>query len=320
MTHSDITGDTVLLIGSTSGIGARMLERLTHRTPTPHLVLMARNAAELARGVAAARSRGGSAEGIAIDLSDLRSVASAVDDLRRSRERGDIGPIDAALLNAGAQFADRRQMGAQGFELTFTVNVIAQHLLLRSLEPLLAPGGHVVVMGSSTHRGAKASFGLVPDPEWRDPAELAAPDPASTAPKGSRERARGGVAYATSKLALVTVAHDWADRLAGSGRRLDVYDPGLIPGTGLGRDLPAPMYWVWKHIMPAMSMLPGASTARTTARHAVELALGDVFPDLNDGYVEIGRLTAAEAVTFDEDRRRRLWDWLEHAVDSFATR
>ena len=64
-----------------------------------------------------------------------------------------------------AQFVDRRRTGAQGYELTFTVNVIAQHLLLRGLEPLLARDAHVVLMGSSTHRGKKATFNLVPDPQ-----------------------------------------------------------------------------------------------------------------------------------------------------------
>lgn len=127
-------------------------------------------------------------------------------------------------------------------------------------------------------------------------------------------REPGGTAYATSKLALVTLSHDWAERLGASGRRLNVYDPGLVAGTGLGRDMRPHEYWVWRRVMPALSLLPGATTRRRTARHLVRLALGDTHTSLHDGYVEIGRVTQAESVTFDPTRRRDLWEWCEEAL------
>ncbi|MFM9877959.1 MAG: SDR family NAD(P)-dependent oxidoreductase [Rhodoglobus sp.] len=321
MTVTDIASPTVLLTGPTSGIGAAMLERLNVHPARPSLVLMARDAAALDHAVSLARSRGLGAEGIRVDLADLSSVRDALAELAEAVEAGRISPIDAALLNAGAQFTSRRKTGAEGHELTFTINVIAQHLLLRGLEPLLSPSGSVVIMGSSTHRGKRASFNLVPDPVWEAPDRLATPDAPSDAPqKLAAERERGGVAYATSKLALVTLSHDWAERLAASGRRLNTYDPGLVPGTGLGKDMPGYMYWVWKNVMPAMRVLPGATTSRTTSRHAVALALGDEYPELGDGYVEIGRLTKAEPVTLDLERRRALWEWLESTVAEWLPR
>lgn len=316
MTQTDITTRTVLLTGSTSGIGERMLHRLADHAGRPDIVLLARDTVVMDRQVASLRGRGLAARGIHINLSDLESVSTALDEIAAAQERGDLAPIDVALLNAGSQFASRRKAGAQGHELTFSVNVIAQHLMLRGLEPRLAAGANAIVMGSSTHRGARASFNLVPDPEWREPALLAQVDGPSVA--GSEDTKRGGVAYATSKLALVTLSHDWAERFGAAGRRLNTYDPGLVPGTGLGKDMQAYRYWVWKYLMPAMRVLPGATTAVNTARHAVELVMGDVFADLNDGYVEIGRVTRAEAVTFERARRDALWEWLEVAVREYA--
>ena len=35
---------------------------------------------------------------------------------------------------------------------------------------------------------------------------------------------------------------------------------------------------------------------------------------MNDRYVEVGRRTQADAVTFDPTRHRALWDWLESAA------
>ena len=318
MTQTDINHPTVLLTGPTSGIGARMLETLIAHPSRPRLVLLARDRTGLESAIASSRLAGLEARGIHLDLSDLASVRSALEELATAQSEGTLAEIDVALLNAGAQFTSRRKTGHQGHELTFTVNVIAQHALLRGLEPLLAPDAHAVVMGSSTHRGKRASFNLVPDPEWQDPAEMArADDPATGPTRFSEERERGGVAYATSKLALVTLAHDWAARFALSGRRLNTYDPGLVAGTGLGKDMPSSMYWVWKYVMPAMSILPGATTASATAGHAIALALGDTFPELNDGYIEIGKLTRARAETMDADRRAALWDWLESVITDY---
>lgn len=302
----------VLLTGPTSGIGSATLTRLISHPSRPTLVLLARNPAALDAAVRRATEAGLVAHGIRVELSDLSSVQDATASVAGLVERGVVGRLAAVVLNAGVQLTHRHAASAQGHELTFAVNVLAQHALLRGLKDRLAPGGHAMLMGSSTHRGRRASFGLVPDPVWQPPELMSRPEPAS--PRGRESRAPGGVAYASSKLALVTLAHDWAHELAASGGRLNVYDPGLVAGTGLGRDLRPHEYWAWRRVMPLMSVLPGATTPSRTARHLVALALGEEHPDVHDGYIEIGRVTRAEAVTFDVERRRALWDWCEQAI------
>ena len=316
MTHTDISNSpsrpdrTLLLTGPTSGIGAAALHHLLRHPASPALVLLARDPGRLSHVADEARSLGMTVEAVPVDLSDLGAVDAAVERVRYLVDAGAVPPLNTMALVAGVQMTDRHHASAQGHELTFAVNVLAQHALLRGLEPALAPGAHMVLLGSSTHRGKRASFGLVPDPQWRPPAELANP---AVGPLPST-REPGGIAYATSKLALVTLSHEWADRLAASGRRLNVYDPGLVAGTGLGRDMRPHEYWVWRHLMPAMSVLPKATTPTRTARHLVALALGDTHPGLHDGYIEMGRVTRAEATTLDPDRRRALWAWCEQAL------
>lgn len=323
MTESDITdttGPTVLLTGPTRGIGAAMLDALIEHPARPSLILMARDPGALDDAVRRARAAGSNARGVRVDLADLASVSRATAEVQDLIRRGVLEPIDAALLNAGVQFADRRHTSAQGWEQTWAVNVVAQHALLLGLEPVLAPAARVITLGSSTHRGRGASFGLVPDPTWREPRLAATPEGSETPlRRAAGEREAGGKAYADSKLALVTLSHDWADRLAATGRRLDIYDPGLVPGTGLARGLPPFMNWVWRRVMPAMSLLPGGSTPSRSGRHAVALALGDEHPTLHDGYVEVDRVTSAEAVTFDRARRAELAAWLADAVAPHLT-
>lgn len=315
MTVHDITRPTVLLTGPTSGIGAATLRQLVSHPARPDLVLLGRNVAALEAAADDARSHGLTARAVRLDLADLDSVRAAVQEVGELIDTGLVRPIDALILNAGAQFKTRRSASAQGYEQTFAVNVIAQHALLRGLQSRLADRGHVILLGSSTHRGKKQSFNLIPDPQWQAPADLARPmPPARGTETAAAEWEHSGVAYASSKLALVTLAHEWADELEKSGHRLNTYDPGLVVGTGLVREMSAFRYWIWKYVMPVMALHPKATLPRITGRHLTELALGDAHPRLHDGYVEIGRLTKAEAVTFDVDRRRMLWSWLEDAI------
>lgn len=260
MTVHDITSPTVLLTGPTRGIGSAILDRLIGHPARPRLVLLARDPHQLAAATARAAAAGLDATGITVDLADMRSVDAALDELRARIDDGTVAPPAAAMLNAGAQFGDRRGTSVQGIEQTFAVNVVAQHVLVRGLLPLVAPGGHLVLMGSSTHRGRAQSFGLIPSPRYAPPERLAAID---TTDAGATRQA-GGRAYADSKLALVTLSHAWARRAAASGHRLNTYDPGLVPGTGLGRTFPGYMRWTWEHVMPVMAVLPKAATMRTT--------------------------------------------------------
>ncbi|MFC5791225.1 SDR family NAD(P)-dependent oxidoreductase [Agromyces tardus] len=307
MTDHDIIPPTVILTGPTRGIGAAMLDHLIAHPASPRLVLLARDPHALDAAVRRARGAGREAIGIPIDLADLGSVDAAIEELRVRIADGAIAAPSAAMLNAGAQFADRRGTSANGIEQTFAVNVVAQHVLVRGLLPILARRAHLVLMGSSTHRGRAQSFGLIPSPRYAPPETLASVDRTDS----GATRHAGGRAYADSKLALVTLAHAWARRAAASGRRLNTYDPGLVPGTGLGRTLPGYMHWTWEHVMPAMAVLPRAATPRTSARHAIDLLLGDRHPTLHGGYVELGRPTLAAEPTFDLDHQEELFGWIE---------
>ncbi|WP_438854493.1 SDR family NAD(P)-dependent oxidoreductase [Agromyces sp. M3QZ16-3] len=316
MTDTDIMPPTVVLTGPTRGIGAAMLERLLAHPARPDLVLLARDPQGLETAVRRARDAGRSAIGIRLDLADLRSVDAAVEEIQHRMARGDVASPNAVMLNAGAQFGDRRGTSVQGIEQTFAVNVVAQHALVRGLLPLVAPGSHVVLMGSSTHRGRLQSFGLLPSPRSASPEELAEVDRS----EAGATRQAGGRAYSDSKRALVTLAHAWARRAAASGHRLNTYDPGLVPGTGLTRTLPEFAFWGWEHVMPAMAVLPGATTPRRTARHAVDLLLGDRHAGLHGGYVEIGRVTLPAEPTLDLARQEELFAWIESRLPARADR
>jgi NAD(P)-dependent dehydrogenase (short-subunit alcohol dehydrogenase family) len=296
MTEADIA-HSVLITGPSRGLGRALVDELTRARPAPSLVLAGRDPHAVAAVAGPSR-----ATGLTVDLADLASVRRAAAEAVYQVTSGERAPFTALVLNAGIHVSDRFHRSADGHELTFAVNVLAQHLLLRELRPALAPQAHVVLLGSGTHWGGRRSLGLVAPPRWADPVELARPDVGADA---SRPVA-GQHAYATSKLAVVFLAHAWQRRLA--PQRVNVYDPGLMPRTGLARDLGPWRQWAWRRIMPALRVLPGVTTPAASARHLAALALGTVHADLRGGYVELGRVISSSPASYDRAREERLWE------------
>src|SRR3984885_2962622 len=131
--HSFMTtkGKTVLITGSTDGVGRYVAERLAvqgwgvvahgrDRTGGEAVVERITQQGGDARCLLAARA----------SLAEVRSLAGAV------RRDGD--GLDALINNAGIGTSGaRRELSADGFELRFAVNYLAGFLLTRLLLPML---------------------------------------------------------------------------------------------------------------------------------------------------------------------------------------
>jgi NAD(P)-dependent dehydrogenase (short-subunit alcohol dehydrogenase family) len=270
----------VLVTGPTRGLGRELVQRLVDGPMCDLLVLVGRPGAALERVAEEARTSGAvDVVTVGADLSSMADTSAAADRVadelaRRGRT------LDAIALNAALQMQDARTPTVDGFETTFAVGLLANHLLLHRLQSHLSTDAHVVIVGSGTHYGQFPATMLVPGPSWRDPAELARPwtgDGAGSSRAGRR-------AYATMKLGVNLLAAGWRTRLGGV--RINVFDPGLMPGTGLVRTTG----WrqvAWDRVMPALRILPGVSTPELSGTCFADLLMGVTFPSLDGGYVEI---------------------------------
>ncbi|MFY1634235.1 hypothetical protein ACN27F_13300 [Solwaraspora sp. WMMB335] len=133
--------------------------------------------------------------GVPADLSSLDSVRAAADHVMAR------AAVTSFVGDAGLQVTGGARRSADGYEVTFAVDVLANHLLLRLLGDQLR---RVVITGSDTHFGdLRHNLGLAPAPRWRPPTELARPDQPDTA-------VAGRTAYSTSKFSVVYLVHEWA--------------------------------------------------------------------------------------------------------------
>lgn len=303
---------TIVVTGGTRGIGRAAIDHLASHDPRAHLVLLARGDAgpALAARLTAA---GHAASSIEADLLSLSSARRAADQIVRQLDAGELPPLRGLVGNAGLQFTNDLTESPEGFEATFAVNVLANHVLLRRLQARVTTPGRVVITVSDTHFGdLRHNLGMVPGPAWQDPAVLARtsafPNPASAA--------AGRTAYSTSKLAAIYLIHEYARRLP-NGIEIIGYNPGFVPGTGLARDAGPIERFTMQRVMPLLALTPIASSQKTAGKHLADVAL-DRTPAESGAYVDRTRVARSSDQSYDPDRERRLWDTVEELTHTFT--
>ena len=204
-------GKVVVLTGGTSGIGEAAAVKLAEMGA--RLGLVARDASRAA-AILNRLQKVSPATPHTTHLADLSLVAET---RRVAREIAAAeARIDVLINNAGLICA-RRQVTAEGYELTFAMNHLAYFVLTHGLLPRMLGSAptRIVNTASDVHRGAKLDF--------RD--------------LQSEHRYSGFGAYAKSKLANVLFTNELARRLSGSGVTANSLHPGVVSSRfGLPRE------------------------------------------------------------------------------------
>lgn len=286
----------IVMTGATSGIGLAAARDLVAR-PEVSLVVGARSPERLPPALA------GRVEARPLDLASLESVRAFAATFQ------DEPPIDALVLNAGIQNVSDAT-SAEGFELSFAVNHLAHHLLIRALLPRLAPNGRVILTASGTH-DPEEDTGL-PPPRHICAAKLAWP---KQDPDLDRRRlTRGRRAYTASKLANVMTIRELARRTADlTGLTTAALDPGFTPGTGLARDYPGPGGLIFRFVLPlVVRRTARVSTPENSGRLLAGLATDGAHAGLRGRYMAVRGEALVEtrpsAVAHDEALAAKLWD------------
>ena len=168
-------------------------------------------------GRARRRSGNPAVSAVELDLASLESIREGVAGLGADLDAGNLPPLGGVVANAGLQMTSTSARTADGIEMTFGVNVVANVALLAPLLPRLTAPGRIVITASDVHFGDfKHTGGLVPAPRWDEPQQLAQPGSGPDAEKASAGRR----AYATSKLADIYLVHALARRLRRRGGRV----------------------------------------------------------------------------------------------------
>lgn len=289
-----------MMTGASRGIGRIAAEHILAEEPDTHLVILARG---LAVDLAA---RGRNVSVIRADLASLRSTADAAAELGKRLDAGLLPPVRALVCNAGVQYTNDLTETVDGFEATFAVNVLANHVLVRHLQDWLQPPSRIVITVSDTHFGdLRHNLRMVPGPQW-SPADALAhvgtfPNPGSTT--------AGRTAYSTSKLAAIYLVHEYARRLP-SGVAVVGYNPGFVPGTDLARDADPFSRFAMRRIMPLLTATPLATSPARAGRYLADAALGTIDAP-NGAYIDRNHAARSSPESYDPDREQNTWNTVE---------
>lgn len=301
----------VLVTGGNSGIGfecARSLAQAGHG-----VLIASRDREASAQAVRRIRDATGNGNVDEMEL-DLGSTAAVRQFVAQVAAR-DL-PISAVVCNAGLQMT-RCLLSADGFELTFAVNHLGHFLLVNLLlERLLANApARVVVVASGVHDPALRTG--MPKADIGDLETLAS----SGGPR--RDPYNGRLAYVNSKLCNLWFTYELVRRIAAAGladeRRplsVNAFEPGLVPGSGLGRDYPAALRFVWLRVLPAVARVatrfvatvnPADKAGSALARMVLDPALGSISGEYFPSHARWHAAKSSEA-SYDLQRARALWD------------
>jgi NAD(P)-dependent dehydrogenase (short-subunit alcohol dehydrogenase family) len=267
-------GKTVVITGATAGIGqvaAEALARLGAR-----VVFTARDAARgqatLARLVRA--NPDAAHDWVQADLSTIAAMKAASEAVARKVPR-----IDVLINNAGAIF-ERREVTADGLEMTFAVNHMAYFVVTEALRAQLAPDARIVSTASNAH-----TFGGALDFDDLQ----------------SAKRYSGVTAYARSKLCNILWTRELARRLAGSEVTANCLHPGAVR-TGFGENNKGLLKSVFGLVRPFM--LTPAQGADTL----VYLASSPDVAGQSGGYWDRRRPAQPSPAARDPAAARKLWE------------
>lgn len=293
---------TLLMTGASRGIGRIAARNILAGDPGVHLVVVARDDS----GPALARELAGdnySVSSVSADLSSISSVREAAEEVVTKLQNGTLPALHGFVGNAGIQHTNALTKTVDGHEATFSVNVLANHIFIRTLEQHFAPGSLITITVSDTHFGDfKHNMGMVPGPVWQDPAKLALTAsferPATTA--------AGRTAYSTSKLGAIYHVHELARRLPDS---VDIvsFNPGFVPGTGLTRNADPVSRFMMSRIM---TLTPMATTPKDAGRNLANLVLGKTKAPTGS-YVDRSQTSRSSDESYNTIREGELWDAIE---------
>ena len=201
------------------------------------------------------------------DLASLAQVRSLAEEVERGHDR-----LDVLVNNAGI-ISPRREVSADGYELTFAVNHLPHVLRTARLLPLLRRSAPARIVNVSSIGQAPLDFDdLMLERSYDD-----------------------FRAYAKSKLAQIMFTFELDERLRAEGAE-GVMVNALHPAT----------------LMDTKMVRQSFGRARSTVAEGVEavlwLAVGEEAEGVSGRFFDGKRETAAHPQAYDAAARRRLWE------------
>jgi len=263
-----------LITGATSGIGQATAMALAQKGAT--VIVAGRSEERCLNTLAQIRNKTGNpnVDYLLADLSVQAQVCALAVEFKSRYQRLDV------LVNNAAAIYFRREVSADGIEMSFALNHLAYFLLTNLLLETLkssAPA-RVVNVASNSHRHKHLDF---------DNLEL-------------KRGYWAGTAYGRSKLCNLYFTYELNRRLEGSGVTVNTMHPGFVR-----TNMAANNGWLVRFFLPFVHR--NSLTPEQGARTVVYLAFSPDVEGVSGKYFVSEREVKSDPVSYDESIGRRLW-------------
>jgi NAD(P)-dependent dehydrogenase (short-subunit alcohol dehydrogenase family) len=273
--NGQMDGRTCMVTGATSGIGLATARVLAQGGATT--VAVGRNREKGAAVVARIREETGNpaVEFMQADLSVQAEIRHLVKEFQSRCSR-----LDVLVNNAGGFFL-RRQLSADGIEMTFALNYLSPFLLTNLLLDTLmtSTSARIVNVSSAVHKGARLSF---EDLE-------------------GETKYSGIGAYGQSKLAGLLFTYELARRLEGTRITVNAVHPGFV-ATNIGMS----NVWMIKLVAPLIRLV--ALSPEEGAQTSIYLASSPEVAGVTGKYFAKKESIDSSPASYDEAAAKRLWE------------
>ncbi|VUC27691.1 unnamed protein product [Clonostachys rosea] len=241
-----LSGQTAVVTGSNGGLGLEASRQLL-QLGLSRLIMAVRSQASGDEAAEVLRNKFPHADIQVwlLDMADYHSIHAFT-----KRYQG-LGRVDYTILNAAVQSSNFEHHERTGHELVFQVNYVSTVLLCMLLAPILKDMKHtgatvkppvLSIVGSDTMYLSKFSPAGPVFPRMDNP--------------GSYERM---TQYMDSKLLLMIFINRLAQQIGPDDVIINVCNPGMVAGTGLGRNGSQNPGFVEKYLLPLFVKTLGRS-------------------------------------------------------------
>ncbi|VXD11282.1 SDR family NAD(P)-dependent oxidoreductase [Marinoscillum sp. 108] len=291
--------DSIIITGATSGIGFHCALQMARIAKNEQIIIPARNVRAGKEVVERIKDKTGhkNLKCLELDLASLQSISQFSEILAKEKRLS----ISILINNAGVQNIGETQYTANGFERTFGVNHLGAFALTIQLLSLIKDDGHITFTSSETHDPALKT--PIEPPIYTSAHELAFPTETF-----EKQNTVGQRRYSTSKLCNIMTTYALQERLKHTNIRVNAYDPGLTPGTGLARTYTPVMRFLWKNIFPVLTLFKSnIHTPAQAGRNLANLAYAERYNDLRGIYFSDGKVFKTSVDSYNKDFQKDLW-------------
>ncbi|MBW4557503.1 MAG: SDR family NAD(P)-dependent oxidoreductase [Trichormus sp. ATA11-4-KO1] len=306
---------TVIITGGNKGLGYYCAKAIAASDQNWHVIIASRNKNQAILSVQRLITETGnkSIEAMPLDLASLTSVRTFAKYFAASNRP----PLHAIVCNAAQLIVTGTTYTEDGFESTFGVNHLGHFLLVNLLLQYLVSPARIVFVSSGMHDTNEKVYQILKKPafKYRNAKLLAFPNRVSFEEKAN-DLTIGTQRYAISKLCNILCAYELSHRLQLQGYStqqepitVNIFNPGLVPGTGIARDYNPIKRFAWNFLLPGLCLfVPNVNSASKSGKNLARLILDPELARVTNKYFFGLREFPSSEESYDRKKAAELWE------------